>query len=370
MAKWYHAGMGTPRSFDVDGMNRVRECVTLYRSVRVMATRPTLLTVLHDRIVAKHYSARTEEAYRHWVRRFVRHFQMRHPRDLGPGDVQAFLTHLARDAGVSASTQNQALAALLFLYREVLRLPMSASIGHMHAKRPRRLPNVLSHTDVMRVLAKMDGVPRLMASLLFGSGLRLLECCHLRVKDLDFARRELRVRGGKGQKDRVTMLPAGLLPPLRAHLDAMRLRHEADLAAGAGAVELPGALRAKLGTSAARSWAWQWVFPGSSTHVSHEYQERRRHHVDPTVLQRAVKVAACLARVDQRVSCHTLRHSFATHLLESGYDIRTVQELLGHSDVRTTMLYTHVLNRGGFGVRSPLDAPTVPVGAGLDGGGG
>jgi len=324
----------------------------------------TLLMVLHDRIVAKHYSARTEEAYRHWVRRFIRHHGMRHPRELGPSDVQSFLTHLARDVAVSASTQNQALAALLFLYREVLRVPMSASMNHMHAKRPRRLPNVLAHGDVVRVLEQMHGMPRLMASLLFGSGLRLLECCCLRVKDLDFARRELRVRAGKGQKDRVTMLPAGLLPPLRAHLQAMMCRHERDLADGAGAVELPGALRVKLGASAARSWAWQWVFPAATTYLSRECEERRRHHVDPTVLQRAVKTAAGLARVNQRVSCHTLRHSFATHLLETGYDIRTVQELLGHSDVRTTMLYTHVLNRGGFGVRSPLDAPSGAVGLG------
>jgi integron integrase len=320
-----------------------------------MADRPTLLGVLHDRIVARHFSARTEEAYRFWVRRYVRYHRMRHPRELGAADVQAFLTHLARDGGVSASTQNQALAALLFLYREVLRLPIVASINHLHAKRPKRLPSVLAHPDVVRLLQEMDGPSRLMASLLYGSGLRLMECCCLRVKDIDFTRREIRVRSGKGQKDRVTMLAGGVISSLRAHLEVVRLQHAADVASGAGYVALPEALRRKLGADAARSWGWQWVFPARATHVASESGEGRRHHVDPTVLQRAVTRAVGLARLSQRVSCHTLRHSFATQLLESGYDIRTVQELLGHADVRTTMLYTHVLNRGGLGVRSPLD---------------
>ena len=333
------------------------------RILRLMPAGPTLLSVLHDRIVAKHYSVRTEQAYRHWVRRYIRHHRMRHPREMGAVEVQAFLTHLARDVKVSASTQNQALAAVAFLYREVLRLPMAATIGHLHAKRPHRLPNVLAHADVARVLEEMPGTPRLMASLLYGSGLRLMECCRLRVKDVDFTRREIVVRAGKSQKDRVTMLPSALLLSLGAHLEAVQRQHERDVAAGAGCVELPDALRMKLGAAAARSWGWQWVFPAASTHVAQERRERRRHHVDPTVLQRAVKVAAGLARVSARVSCHTFRHSFATNLLESGYDIRTVQELLGHSDVRTTMLYTHVLNRGGFGVRSPLDAPAAVRGA-------
>ncbi len=315
----------------------------------------TLLSVLRERILAKHYSKRTLEAYSHWVRRFVRFHGRRHPRELGPPAVRDFLTHLARDDGVSASTQNQALAALLFLYREVLDLPMAASLDHLHAKRPQRLPVVLTRAEVDDALAQLTGTPQLMAGLLYGSGLRLMECCQLRVKDLDLTRRELVVREGKGQKDRITMVPQQLVRPLESHLAGTRGQHERDVRAGAGFVELPDALRRKLGASAARHWAWQWVFPATRTYRDDVSREVRRHHLHESVLQRAVTVAARSARVSKRVTCHTFRHSFATHLMESGYDLRTIQQLLGHKDIRTTMIYTHVLNRGGLGVRSPLD---------------
>ena len=279
--------------------------------------------------------------------------------------MRDFLTHLAQ-THVSASTQNQALAALLFLYRDVLELTMAAPIDHLHAKRPLRLPVVLTRDEVNSVLSEMSGVPRLMAAMLYGSGLRLLECCQLRVKDIDLTKCELVIREGKGRKDRVTMLADSIVRPLEMHLREVREQHERDLRAGAGTVALPNAMRAKLGASAARQWGWQWVFPAMRQYRDAESGERRRHHLHETVLQRAVTSAARSARLSKRVSCHTFRHSFATHLLESGCDIRTIQELLGHRDVRTTMIYTHVLNRGGLGVRSPLDfvgvsprAPTV-----------
>lgn len=320
-----------------------------------MTASPTLLGVLRDRLVARRYSPRTMEAYDAWVRRFVRFHGRRHPRELGEPAVQVILTHLARDRQVSASTQNQALAALLFLYRHVLETPMAAPTGVLHAKRPVRLPVVLTRTEVRMVLDALDGVPQLVASLLYGAGLRLLEGCALRVKDLDLERGEVTVRSGKGQKDRRTVLPRGLVAPLATHLALVRTLHTRDLHAGAGYVALPDALRRKLGAAVARSWPWQWVFPARSVYCDGETGERRRHHVHESVLQRAVPAAARAAGLSKRVTCHTFRHSFATHLLEAGYDIRTVQELLGHTDVRTTMVYTHVLNRGGLGVRSPLD---------------
>jgi integron integrase len=320
-----------------------------------MTASPTLLGVLRDRLVARRYSPRTMEAYDAWVRRFVRFHGRRHPRELGEPAVQAFLTHLARDRQVSASTQNQALAALLFLYRHVLETPMAAPTGVLHAKRPVRLPVVLTRTEVRAVLDALDGVPQLVASLLYGAGLRLLEGCALRVKDLDLERGEVTVRSGKGQKDRRTVLPRGLVAPLTTHLALVRTLHARDLHAGAGYLALPDALRRKLGAAVARSWPWQWVFPARSVYRDGKTGERRRHHVHESVLQRAVPAAARAAGLSKRVTCHTFRHSFATHLLEAGYDIRTVQELLGHTDVRTTMVYTHVLNRGGLGVRSPLD---------------
>jgi integron integrase len=320
-----------------------------------MSDAPTLLGVLQDRLLARRYSARTVEAYASWVRRYVRFHRPQHPRVLGEPAVRAFLTHLARDRGVSASTQNQALAALLFLYRHVLQSPIAAPSGVLQAKRPVRVPVVLTRDEARLVLESMDGVPRLVASVLYGGGLRLLEGCAMRVKDLDLERGELTIRGGKGQQDRRSVLPRSLVVPLRQHLARVRALHLRDVEEGAGFVALPDALRRKLGAGAARSWPWQWVFPARTVYRDAVSGARRRHHVHESVLQRAVPAAARAAGLSKRVTCHTFRHSFATHLLESGYDIRTGQERLGHRDVRTTMVYTHVLNRGGLGVRSPLD---------------
>ena len=321
----------------------------------VMANGETLLSVLHDRIAAKHYSARTEQAYAQWVRRYVRFHGRRHPREMGEVQVRDFLTHLARDEQVSASTQNQALAALLFLYREVLALPISGAMQHLHAKRPERLPVVMTREETQRVLQAMRGTTRLMASLMYGSGMRLMECCTLRVKDVDLTRGEIVIRSGKGQKDRVTMLPQRVQPALRMHLERAAAQHAKDVAGGGGFVVLPDALRRKLGDRTARSWPWQWIFPATRGYRDPATGERRRHHLHESVLQRDVTNAVREAQIGKRATCHTFRHSFATHLLASGSDIRTIQELMGHKDVRTTMIYTHVLNRGGLGVRSPLD---------------
>ena len=328
-----------------------------------MPTAPrTLLGVLDEVIQRKHYSPRTGEAYRYWVRRYVRHHGGRHPREMDAPQVEAFVSYLATNGRVSASTQNQALAALLFLYREVLAQPLAMTGRHLLAKRPHRVPTVLSADEVALVLGAMRGTPKLMAALLYGSGLRLRECCLLRVKDLDFARGEVIVRGGKGQKDRVTMLPEFVQGALQEQLRLVAAQHAIDLRAGGGYVALPEALARKLGSRAQRSLAWQWIFPATRQHTSDVDGRRRRHHLHETVLQRAVTNAATASGIRKRVSCHAFRHSFATHLLEAGYDIRTVQELLGHSDVSTTMIYTHVLNRGGLGVRSPLDLGTARVG--------
>ena len=299
-------------------------------------------------------SPRTEEAYLHWMRRFVAFHGGRSPADLGAEHVTAFLSDLATRGRVAASTQNQALAALLFLYRDVYGADLPWLDELVHAKRPARVPAVLSRDEVRRVLGRMDGTPRLMATLLYGAGLRLLECCRLRVKDIDFDRSEILVRDGKGAKDRRTMLPGAVRGDLRAHLDAGAARHARDLAAGAGWVDLPDALDRKY-PNAGREWPWQWAFPATRTYVDAVSGRTRRHHLHETVLQQAVRTAALAAAVPKRVTCHTFRHSFATHLLEDGHDIRTVQELLGHADVATTMIYTHVLNRGPCGVRSPAD---------------
>ena len=306
----------------------------------------------------RRYSERTVEIYRNWVRRYVRFHGVRHPRSLDASHLRAYLTHLARRGGVSAATQNQAMAALLFLYREVLATPMGPPEGIEPAKRSRHVPTVLSIEQVRLVLAELKGTERLMVELLYGSGLRLAECCALRVKDLDLGRGEVMVRGGKGGVDRRTMLPEAIIPALESHLERVRRLHERDLAAGSGRVVLPGALGVKL-PSAAQEFGWQWAFPATRRYVEEVTGIIRRHHFHPTVLQRAVTLAARSSGLTQRVSCHTFRHSFATHLLEAGYDIRTVQELLGHRDVSTTMIYTHVLNRGGLGVRSPLDLPRI-----------
>ncbi len=273
---------------------------------------------------------------------------------MGEAELTAFLSHLATDRKVSASTQNQALSALLFLYKEVLGKELPWLDGLVRAKRPHRIPVVLSQGEVMNLLQLMRGTTWLMASLLYGSGLRLMECARLRVKDLDLERREIRVRDGKGRKDRITLLPSKLVSPLNAQLAFAKKQHEADLLLGNGSVEIPFALSRKY-PRAAWEWGWQWVFPATRPYRDRETGLHRRHHLHESVLQRAVKDAARRTGIAKPATCHTLRHSFATHLLESGYDIRTIQELLGHRDVSTTMIYTHVLNRGGLGVRSPLD---------------
>ena len=315
---------------------------------------PTLLSVLRDRAAVRRYSPRTTSAYERWIVAFVRFHGRRHPRELGAPAVRDFLAHLAEARRVAASTQNQAFAALQFLYREVLAQPLTPLEGLTAAKRPHHLPNVLSQEDVHRVLAVMGGTPHLMARLLYGSGLRVMECCSLRVKDLDLDRRELRVRRGKGDRDRVTMVPASLCDDITAHLRRVRSLQATRIARGGGFVELPGAFDRKS-SSASQRWPWMWLFPAAREVWYAPSSQRRSSHVHPTVVQRAVSDTGRRAGIAHRVSCHTFRHSFATHLLEAGYDIRTVQELLGHRDVSTTMLYTHVLNRGGLGVRSPLD---------------
>jgi integron integrase len=310
--------------------------------------------LVHDRAAVRRFSPRTTQVYVRWIVRYVRWHGLRHPATLGGVEVRDFLTYLARERNVAASTQNQALAALQFLYRDVLEQPLEELSGLAPARRPTLLPNVLSREAVPRVLACLTGVPLLMAQLLYGSGLRLQECCQLRVKDVDFDRGELRVRRGKGQRDRVTVLPGAVGEPLRAHLVRVRTIMARRAALGGGLVELPGALDRKI-PHASRQWGWCWVFPAAREYWHVDSASRRTHHIHPTVAQRAVAAAGASAGIAQRVGCHTFRHSFATHLLESGADIRTVQELLGHRDVKTTMLYTHVLNRSGLGVRSPLD---------------
>ncbi len=311
-----------------------------------------LLDRVRMAIRTRHYSPRTEKAYVSWIKRFIFFHDKRHPKTMGEAEISAFVSYLATVRKVSASTQCQALSALLFLYRNVLRRDLNL-MEITRAKRPEQMPLVLSYDEVHAILDRMDGTPALMASLLYGSGMRLLECCRLRVKDVELERLALRIRAGKGAKDRVTVLPETLAGPLADHLKRVRRQHERDLSRGAGFVELPFALSAKY--NAAREWGWQWVFPATRHYLHRETGERRRHFLHETVLQRAVRQAVLASRISKPASCHTLRHAFATHLLEDGYDIRTIQELLGHKDVSTTMIYCHVLNRGGRGVRSPLD---------------
>jgi len=301
---------------------------------------------------SRHYSPRTEKAYVAWTRRLV-HFHKRHPRELGAEEIKQFLDQLLV-GGASASTQLQATCALRFLYKCVLNEPAPWIDNLVRPRQHRPLPVVLSKQEVRAILERMNGTPQLMAGLLYGAGLRLLECARLRVKDIDFASAQIVVRQGKGRKDRATLLPTNLRAPLTAHLKTVQALHRADLASGAGSVALPGALPRKL-PNASRSWPWQWLFPATRHYRDRHTGELRRHHLHETVLQRAFHTAVVEAGISKRATCHTLRHSFATHLLEAGYDIRTIQELLGHHDVATTMIYTHVLNRGPFAVRSPLD---------------
>jgi integron integrase len=314
---------------------------------------------LYDRLVevlrARHYSPRTEEAYVHWIRRYIAFHAYEHPRGLGEEAVNRFLTHLAVKEHVSASTQNQALAAVLFLYQHVLAQPLDRIGGVIRARRNRKVPVVLTPDEVSRVMAHLSGGMWLIAMLLYGTGLRLLEALGLRVKDLDLERCEITVRQGKGDKDRVTVLPVAVKNPLEDHLVRVLEIHRRDLAEGYGRVVLPDALSRKY-PNANREWRWQFVFPQMRRWVNRQTGEQGRHHVDESLVQKAVAAAAREAGLTKRVGCHTFRHSFATHLLLSGYDIRTVQELLGHKDVRTTMIYTHVLNRGGRGIQSPADA--------------
>jgi integron integrase len=323
---------------------------------------PKLLDRLRDALAMRRYSGRTQDAYVGWVRRFILFHGKRHPLVMGADEVNAFLTSLAVDGRVAAATQNQALCAILFLYRVVLENPLPWLDDLVRAQRPLRLPVVLTKDEVTAVLQKIDGTTGLVARLLYGSGLRLLEALQLRVKDVDFGRSQILVRDPKGRRDRATMLPLLMKEPLREHLRGVRALHEADLEKGFGAVVLPGALEKKL-PAAPREWVWQWVFPATTRWRNEETGEERRHHLHETTVQRAVRKAVAESGVGKRVTCHTFRHSFATHLLERGQDIRTVQELLGHRDVSTTMIYTHVLNLGPGAVRSPLDPMSTNSGA-------
>ena len=321
-----------------------------------------LLEQLRDAVRRRHYSLRTEDTYVHWVKRFIYFSGKRHPAEMGAVEVTAFLNYLAREKNVAAATQNQALSALLFLYKEVLGQPLPWLDELDRARRPARMPTVLTRHEVQRLLARLHGTRWLMASLLYGAGLRLRECLKLRVKDVDFEYRQVTVRDGKGAKDRVTMLPQAVGEQLKAHLVHVKALHERDVAEGHGDVELPHALARKY-PRAQYEWGWKFVFPSYKLSTDPVTGAVRRHHLYENYLARGVREAARAAGLAKHVSCHTLRHSFATHLLEAGYDIRTVQELLGHADVSTTMIYTHVLNKGGRGVASPLDgAPREAAG--------
>jgi integron integrase len=324
------------------------------RPAQAAAPKPRLLDQVRQAIRARHYSRRTEDVYVMWVKRFILFHRKRHPAEMGEAEINAFLTHLALKENVSSSTQNQALSALLFLYRHVLSREVGDLGEVIRAGRPSRLPVVLTRDEVKAVLTRLQGDKCLMASLMYGAGLRLMECLRLRVQDIDFARHEITVRDGKGAKDRVTMLPESLNTLLQEHLRKVKAIHEKDLRDGYGRVPLPNALDRKY-PNASREWRWQWVFPQEHRWTNQKTEQQGRHHVHESIVQKAVTQAVREAGLTKRATCHTFRHSFATHLLADGYDIRTVQELLGHKDVKTTMIYTHVLNRGGKGVRSPVD---------------
>lgn len=321
--------------------------------IKIM-NKPRLLDQVRDKLRLKHYSYRTEQSYIAWIKRFIFFHNKRHPDTMGEREIESFLTYLAVKRNVAASTQNQALCALLFLYKEVLGHEVAWLESVQRAKRPARLPVVLTVQEVLNLLDRLEGRSWLMAGLLYGAGLRLMECVRLRIKDVEFSRQEIIIREGKGGKDRVTMLPSSLIAPLQSHLEKVKILHARDLAEGYGDVYLPFALAQKY-PNAGREWGWQYVFPASKRSIDPRSGKERRHHIDEQTLQRAIKQAVKAAEIHKPASCHTLRHSFATHLLQAGYDIRTVQELLGHKDVSTTMIYTHVLNKGGKGVISPID---------------
>jgi integron integrase len=328
-----------------------------YPSENLSRQEPKLLDQVRGKIRLKHYSIRTEQAYTDWIKRFILHFGKKHPRDMGAAEVGQFLTHLAVNGRVSASTQNQAKCALLFLYKEVLAIELPWLGNVEQAKVPKRLPVVLTRDEIQAILSRLTGTQWLIASLLYGTGMRIMECLRLRVQDVDIKRSEILIRNGKGSKDRVTMLPLSLVAPLQAHLLKVRELHENDLTQGFGAVFMPFALERKY-PAAAKEWIWQYVFPAAKLSTDPRTKIVRRHHVPEQSIQRAVKQAVREAGLTKAATPHTFRHSFATHLLEGGYDIGTVQELLGHADVSTTMIYTHVLNKGGRGVLSPLDLLT------------
>ena len=313
-----------------------------------------LLDQVRDKIRTLHYSRRTGKTYAHWIRKFILFHNKRHPKEMGAHEIEQFLTYLATHRSVSPSTQNQAFCAILFLYKQVLKIELDRIQDVRRAKRTVKIPVILTREDTRKVLDQLPGDQSLICKLMYGSGLRLLECLRLRVKDVDFAKREITVRQGKGGKDRRTVLPARLVQPLQTFLMRVRTQHDQDRKRNWGYVEMPHALARKF-PKASSSWLWQWVFPATRTYIHRETGERRRHHYHETALQRAVPKAALEAGIMKRVTCHTFRHCFATHLLEDGYDIRTVQELLGHADVSTTMIYTHVLNQGPRAVQSPLD---------------
>jgi integron integrase len=319
-----------------------------------MPNAPKLLDQMRERLRLRHYSFRTEQQYVGWARRFILFHKKRHPNTMGAGEIEGFLSHLAVERHVSASTQSQALAAIVFLYRQVLQVDVGWLDNIVRAKKPIRVPVVLSAQEVRALMSELDGVYRLIATLLYGSGLRLMEALRLRVKDLDFEYHQVIVRDGKGGKDRVTVLPESIVPALQAHLEDVRERHRCALDAGFGGVELPEALGRKY-RGADQEWAWQYVFPARFPSVDPRSGARRRHHVYEDSVQRQVRNALRRAGIHKAASCHTLRHSFATHLLERGYDIRTVQTLLGHKDVSTTQIYTHVMHKGAGAVQSPAD---------------
>jgi integron integrase len=313
-----------------------------------------LLDQVSDAIRLKHYSLRTEQTYKDWIKRFILFHGKRHPKDMGIEEIQTYLSHLATEKNVAASTQNQALSAILFLYRHVLNIEIEFPTDIVRAKKSKILPTVLTHQEAIAIINKMDGVTQIMTRILYGSGLRLMECLRLRVKDIDFGNHQIIVRDGKGEDDRFTILPDSLIPDLNLHLKTVALIHQKDIRQGFGEVHLPYALARKY-PKAASEWTWQYIFPALSRSVDPVSKKTMRHHADPSVLQKAIRQAAKKAKISKQVSPHTFRHSFATHLLQNGYDIRTVQELLGHKDVKTTMIYTHVLQRGAHAVKSPLD---------------